>query len=146
MEANVDPSIPGSRLDADHPEKGVLLACLSTLDTDTKRRIAEWMRVQQARFDAVIPPTESDRAWFERQARKNPGRFWRVRPSVAADHWRFEILGEPTAGHITLITRDRFVRYVLAINTERFGEPVDLNGYAVMRVEALAAERKRAAA
>jgi len=26
MEANVDPSIPGSRLDADHPEKGVLFA------------------------------------------------------------------------------------------------------------------------
>jgi hypothetical protein len=30
MEANVDPSIPGSRLDADHPEKGVLFACRFT--------------------------------------------------------------------------------------------------------------------
>jgi len=25
MEASVDPSVPGSRLDADHPENGVLI-------------------------------------------------------------------------------------------------------------------------
>jgi hypothetical protein len=32
VEANVDPSIPGSRLDADHPEKGVLFARRFTLN------------------------------------------------------------------------------------------------------------------
>jgi hypothetical protein len=31
MEANVDPSIPGSRLEADHPEIGVLFARLFTV-------------------------------------------------------------------------------------------------------------------
>jgi hypothetical protein len=30
MEATVDPSSPGSRLDADHPENGVLISCLFT--------------------------------------------------------------------------------------------------------------------
>jgi hypothetical protein len=30
MEANVDPSFPGSRLDADHPENGVLIPCRFT--------------------------------------------------------------------------------------------------------------------
>ena len=30
MEATVDPLSPGSRLDADHPENGVLIPCLST--------------------------------------------------------------------------------------------------------------------
>src|SRR6516165_2606125 len=32
MEATVDPSSPGSRLDADHPENGVLIPCLFTVD------------------------------------------------------------------------------------------------------------------
>src|SRR6516164_10813364 len=31
MEATVDPSSPGSRLDADHPENGVLIPCLFTV-------------------------------------------------------------------------------------------------------------------
>src|SRR3954447_5313663 len=30
MEATVDPPSPGSRLDADHPENGVLIPCLFT--------------------------------------------------------------------------------------------------------------------
>src|SRR5258708_36147782 len=30
MEASVDPSAPGSRLDADHPENGVLIPCRNT--------------------------------------------------------------------------------------------------------------------
>ncbi len=32
MEATVDPSSPGSRLDADHPKNGVLIPCLFTHD------------------------------------------------------------------------------------------------------------------
>ena len=32
MEATVDPSSPGSRLDADHPENGVLIPCVFTVD------------------------------------------------------------------------------------------------------------------
>ncbi len=38
MEATVDPPSPGSRLDADHPENGVLIPCRFTL---SQRRVVE---------------------------------------------------------------------------------------------------------
>ena len=54
-EATVDLSSPGSRLDADHPENGVLIPCLFTVtphaawltpesEADTRRKSAETMR------------------------------------------------------------------------------------------------------
>ena len=45
MEASVDPQPPGSRLDADHPENGVLIPCVFTVGVVASiRYLFPWLR------------------------------------------------------------------------------------------------------
>src|SRR3954471_12217438 len=48
IEANVDPSFPGSRLDADHPENGVLIPRRITAQNDRLRHLIR--QLQRLRF------------------------------------------------------------------------------------------------
>ena len=55
-EATVDPPSRGSRLDADHPENGVLIPCRSTLDKriGPDGRISEWAYDWTARLMKIL--------------------------------------------------------------------------------------------
>src|SRR3954447_11929511 len=59
MEANVDPSFPGSRLDADHPENGVLIPRRITAQTDRLRHlIRQRQRLRFGRQSEKLDPDE----------------------------------------------------------------------------------------
>ena len=57
MEAIVNPELPGSRLDADHPENGVLIPCLFTNLTLTERAPALLRLASMQAFAAPLAPT-----------------------------------------------------------------------------------------
>src|SRR3954462_5594653 len=61
MEASVDPQPPGSRLDADHPENGVLIPRRTTIDGRLLRRTRPGPRAAVARRDTVGGVLRSDR-------------------------------------------------------------------------------------
>jgi hypothetical protein len=51
MEAIVDPKPPGSRLDADHPENGVLIPCLLTLE---QSRLTRFLMIPARRSRSLV--------------------------------------------------------------------------------------------
>ena len=91
-----------------------------------------------------IPPTESDRKWFERERRQRTRapRLYRIRPSVVDDHPAFAAFPIPPNGYLTIIVRDTLLTAVVAIASEQFGAWIDSDEYASMRLSALSAEIK----
>ena len=100
-------------------------------------QVARWLDVAAERFRAGIPPTDDDAKWFRRNRRSRNGwpRMYRVRPSVAADHWGFALGYAKPDGFITIVRRDEWWRAIMAINESEFGPVVDCDQYAGMRLQ-----------
>jgi hypothetical protein len=109
--------------------------------------VAQFIAAQDERFQRGIPTIASDREFFEkneRRARRRGGwRSFRVRPAAPEDHWVFKIGKVETEGFITIVTRDRGWRYLLAKAEDRFGCVIDSDAYAGMRIDAFSHERQR---
>ena len=59
MDGGVDPSSPGSRLDADHPENGVLIPCLFTPRRDASNSIRCWRNANLAKPSSPASATKA---------------------------------------------------------------------------------------
>src|SRR5262249_33695568 len=68
------PSVPGSRLEADHPEKGVLFACRFTDWRKEQDIIREW-RKEQRRERGGLVPGRFQSGGMDTQGRTDPGQF-----------------------------------------------------------------------
>lgn len=109
-------------------------------------QVARWLEVAEERFRAHIPPTDSDAKWFNRNRRSKNGwgRLYRVRASVASDHWPFALGLVKPNGFITIIRRDEYWRAIVAADEARFGPVVDSDEYAGLRLQHLESEQRRA--
>ena len=110
---------------------------------DIFAKIVRFMDIVTERFERNIMPTENDRVWFERNKRTNINgwlRLYRVRESIATDHFVFQVLGASPKGSITIISRSPPTIAVLKAKEDVFGPVVNSDQYATMRLQHLAKE------
>lgn len=99
-------------------------------------QVARWLDVSAQRFRASIPPTDDDAAWFKRNKRSRDGwpRTYRVRASIASDHWLFTLGLAKPEGYITIIRSGEWWRAIVAIDADKFGAIVNSDEYARLRL------------
>jgi hypothetical protein len=99
-------------------------------------KVSRWVDMNAARFRAHVPPTDNDAEWFRRNRRSRDGwpRTYRVRASVASDHWIFELGFAKPSGFLTIVRNYEFWRAIVAIDADTLGPVVDSDEYARMRL------------
>lgn len=107
--------------------------------------IKRWREREATRYEARIPPTDSDAKWFQRNRRSRNGwpRRYRVRPAVKSDHWRFEFGYDSPASFLTIVCNYQFWRAIVAVDEATFGPMVDCDEYAQLRINRLEANGGR---
>jgi hypothetical protein len=99
-------------------------------------KVSQWLDVNAARFQARVPPTDDDQKWFHRNRKSKNGwpRLYRVRKSVASDHWIFDLGLVAPDGCITIVRNHEFWRAIVSVDADKFGPPVDTDEYCRLRL------------
>jgi hypothetical protein len=107
------------------------------MTADIWAKIIRFVDTATERFRRNIHPTEGDRVWFDRNNKSNNGRprRYRVRDSIASDHWVFKIGGHSPKGSITVISRSPPTMAVLSAREDVFGYVINSDEYAMMRLQ-----------
>jgi hypothetical protein len=110
---------------------------------DIWAKIMRFVDAATERSQRNIMPTENDRVWFERNKKSKNGwpRQYRVRESVASDHWVLKVGEHSPIGFITIITRNPPIAMaVVSAGEDMFGPVTNSDEYARMRLEHLTKE------